>query len=164
MSEILRPQIRCIPFRFNVSKHSTSNLSVSFSANFQNQSERRFATSSCLRTKFNLARSRLADPFRFFECCRLAFLIAFSDCFRNCGDSIFEPSDTVRNVFKPKSNKSDFTRLEFDNWLPAVVYHHDHEQLTQGSALNCQGFDGSLNLSGVPILIHPTANLDAIPA
>src|ERR671932_1066811 len=100
----LRPHRRCIPFRFRVSKHSTSNWSVNLWANFQNQSRLRLAIASWQRTKCFLARLRLFDPFCFLECCLDAFRSILRDAFRNNGDSILNPSEQVRNVFSPKSN------------------------------------------------------------
>lgn len=135
-SLIFLPQSRCIPFRFNVSKQRTSNLSVSSCANFQNQSLRRLAMSSCLRAKFFLARSRLAQDFCFLERCLLALRMALRDCLKNWGDSILEPSEQVRNVFMPKSNERDLTRLGFNFRLVNAINDHNHEQLSQWSALN----------------------------
>lgn len=65
--------------------------------------------------------------------------------------------------FQPKIKASDSTRLDFDHGFRAVN-HYDHKQLSQRSPLNGYGFDRSLNLSTVPILIDSTANLDAVAA
>lgn len=90
-SLILRPQSRCIPLRFNVSKHNTSKRSVSSWASFQNQSRLWLAIFSyCLQRCF-LACSRRKDPFCLRDNCLHALRMVLSPCWKNSGDSILLP-------------------------------------------------------------------------
>lgn len=129
-SEIFRPHKHCIPLRFNVSKHNTSKWVVKSCANFQNQSERRLTTSSCLRTRFNLARSRVRWTFPFLGVPTTGFLYDIEWLFEELRWFNFGILWTGEKRFQAKIKPSDSTHLEFGFWFNNAIYHDDHKQLS----------------------------------
>ncbi len=92
-----------MPSRFNVSITILSCLRTRRSANLKNQS--RLLSAMCLLTlaRCRFARNQPLDRYCFRESALCAERIALRLCLSNCGDSIFVPSESVRNVGQPKS-------------------------------------------------------------
>lgn len=112
------------------------------------------------------------------ESCLLPVVRAFnlagklSTCFFNSIQALLEKlrrfnTETFRTCqecFQSEVKTSDFTRLDLNLWNWFSVNDYGYKQLSQGSAFNGGGLDLSFNGSGVPKLIHPLANPNAITA